>query len=343
MLYYKLLLVPFYILLSCLYGCIVFIRNMMYDKHWIQVSTFDKPIISIGNITTGGTGKTPLVIYLAQFFQKTGRRAGIISRGYGRKSKGMIVVHDGKNIITDVDNAGDEPYLMACTLQQIPIIVCEDRCNGIQTLIDYYSIDVVLMDDGFQHRKVKRDFDIITISSNDSASNYYLLPLGRLREPLKNIKRAQMVIYTKTDNFLYQPSMSIIEKFYKNALEFSMEKFALMKVHQDGYKKTFPPEESVFAFCGIGEPESFFKSLDKFDIKLGGKRIFKDHQDYTSQIINELSNQVKASSCKSVITTEKDLVKLSNLFIKDFDVYILKIELIINKESYFLEQIQSIF
>ena len=113
----------------------MWLRNQFYDFQWIKLAVFNKPIISVGNITSGGTGKTPLVIYLAQLLQKNGKKPGIISRGYGRKSQGLQVVHDGKKLLSDVDTVGDEPYLMACALKNVPIIVSEDRVIGIKELL----------------------------------------------------------------------------------------------------------------------------------------------------------------------------------------------------------------
>ena len=160
-------LFPFLIPLSWIYGIVIFLRNKLYDLGWIKGAIFNKPIISIGNITSGGTGKTPMVIYMAQLLQTKGKKPGIISRGYGREAQGLQVVHDGKKIIASVELAGDEPFLMANILKNVPIIVSENRIKGIKQLMDYYFADVIIMDDGFQYRKVNRNLDILTISSND--------------------------------------------------------------------------------------------------------------------------------------------------------------------------------
>ncbi len=234
---FRQIFLPFIVPLSFIYGCIVWIRNQLYNREWIKVAVFNKPIISVGNITSGGTGKTPIVIYLAQIFQKQGKNPGIISRGYKRKSTGLHVVHDGKELIADVNTAGDEPLLMASILNNIPIIVSENRIKGIKRLIDYYYADIIIMDDGYQHRKVKRDLDIITVSINDTKKNYRLLPWGNLREPLKNIDRADYVIYTKTKNFS-SPDIHIdIQRFIKAKYLISSSIPVLMKYDNLVYKK----------------------------------------------------------------------------------------------------------
>ena len=336
------LLTPFTCPLSLVYGIIIWIRNKLYDLGWIASFSFDIPIISVGNITTGGSGKTPLVMYLADLLQKNGKNPGIVSRGYGRKSQGMVTIHDGKELITDVENSGDEPYLMASALKTVPVVVCEDRHEGIRQLIKNNSVDGIIMDDGFQHRKVKRDLDIVTISANDTKYDYRLLPWGKLREPLQNIKRADAVITTKTNNFMPPNLHTEIQSIYKGNLFFSTIVPIIMKYDSSGYHKSLPPSDPLFAFCGIGEPDSFIKSLTQLKLKLGGKRIFRDHQEYTDAVVKELSAQIKSSNCKAVITTEKDLVKLPDNFLEEFEIFIVKIEMEFENERVVLDVVRTI-
>ncbi len=339
---YRQILYPFLILLSWIYGCIIWIRNQLYDLGWIKDVVFNKPIISIGNITSGGTGKTPMVIYLAQLLQKKGKKPGIISRGYGRKSKGLQVVHDGKKIIASVELAGDEPFLMANILKNVPIIVSENRIKGIKQLIDYYFVDVIIMDDGFQHRKVNRNLDILTISSNDKKTSYRLLPWGKLREPLKNIDRANYAIYTKTENHKTPAIHSIIQPLLKtNPINSSLLPI-LMRYNSSSYQKTLIPDKPVFAFCGIAEPNSFINSAKELSLKIKGRIFFQDHQEYTKKVIIELSEQIKVCSINQVVTTEKDMVKLPKSFLTEFEVYVIKIDVIFENELVFHDIIQPI-
>ena len=336
------LLTPITFPLSLVYGSIIWIRNKLYDREWFSLSAFDVPIISVGNTTTGGSGKTPLVIYLSQILQRRGKKPGIVSRGYGRKSQGMVIVHDGKELIANVENSGDEPYLMASVLKTVPMVVCEDRREGISHLLKNNSADVIIMDDGFQHRKVKRDLDIITISANDKKEDYRLLPWGKLREPLQNIGRANAAIFTRTNNYNPPELLPSIEPFIKGELLFSTQQLTLMKYDEDGYRKSLPLEKELFAFCGIGESESFFDSISKLGLKSGGKRIFRDHQEYTESVITELSSQIESSNCKGIITTEKDLVKLPDSFLAEFETYVIKIEMVFENEGAILDLIQPV-
>jgi len=336
------ILTPITIPLSLVYGCIIYLRNLFYDLGWFTIEDFKLPIISVGNISTGGSGKTPLVMYLANLLIKNGKNPGIVSRGYGRKSQGLVVVHDGKEMKAKVESAGDEPFLMATILKSIPVIVCEDRREAIRHLVNSSTVNIIIMDDGFQHRKVKRDLDIITISENDTKNDYRLLPWGKLREPFKNINRSNAIVFTKTDNFT-PPNIHVeVQSVLKGSQFFSTMIPVLMKYDSSGYHKSLPSSEVFFAFCGIGEPGSFFKYIKQLDIKSGGKRIFPDHQEYTKSVITELSAQIKSSNCTAIITTEKDLVKLPESFLDEFETFVIKIEVEFETEKAVLDMIQSV-
>ena len=336
------ILTPITIPLSLVYGCIIYLRNLFYDLGWFTTEDFKLPIISVGNITTGGSGKTPLVMYLANLLIKNGKNPGIVSRGYGRKSKGLVVVYDGKEMKVKVESAGDEPFLMASILKSVPVIVCEDRREAICHLVNSSTVNIIIMDDGFQHRKVKRDLDIITISANDTKNDYRLLPWGKLREPIKNINRSNALVFTKTDNFTPPNMLAEFQSVFKGNSIVSSIIPVLMRYDSSGYHKSLPSSEVFFAFCGIGEPDSFFKSIKQLDIKSGGKRIFPDHQEYTKSVITELSAQIKSSNCAAIITTEKDLVKLSESFLDEFETFVIKIEMEFEIEKAVLDMIQPV-
>jgi tetraacyldisaccharide 4'-kinase len=265
-----------------------------------------------------------------------------VSRGYGRKSQGLVVVHDGKEMKAKVESAGDEPFLMATILKSVPVIVCEDRREAICHLVNSSTVNIIIMDDGFQHRKVKRDLDIITISANDTKNDYRLLPWGKLREPIKNINRSNAIVFTKTDNYTPPNMLAEFQSVFKGNSIVSSIIPVLMRYDSSGYHKSLPSSEVFFAFCGIGEPDSFFKSIKQLDIKSGGKRIFPDHQEYTKSVITELSAQIKSSNCTAIITTEKDLVKLPDSFLDEFDTFVIKIEMEFEIEGAVLDMIQPV-
>ena len=338
--FFRQFLFPFLIPMSWLYGCTILVRNQLYNLGWIKTTSFDKPVISVGNITSGGTGKTPLVIYLAQLILKNGKKPGIISRGYRRKFHGLQIVHDGKKLLSDAESVGDEPCLMGRVLKKVPVVVCEDRSRGIRELLDYYSVNVIIMDDGFQHRKVKRDLNIVTISANEKHENYWLIPKGNLREPLKNMKRANLVIYTKTENYRTPDIHTEIQQNYKGTIINSSLEVILMKYNTSGYHKTPAPTKPLFAFCGIAEPDSFINYAMKLGLKIEDRKWFRDHQDYNKTVIKQLSEQIRKSSSRYVVTTEKDLKKLPDSFLAEFKVYVIKINVVFENESIIKDIIQ---
>ena len=332
------MITPILILVSWIYGLIIKIRNKLYDLHYIKSHSFNKPIISIGNITAGGTGKTPLVIYIATLIINQGKKPGIISRGYGRKSKGKIIVHDGKKMLVDVNMAGDEPFLIGKKLNNVPIIVSKNRYEGIKKLINNYFVDVIIMDDGFQHRSIKRDLNVLTISGKESLKNYKLLPWGKMRESLSNINRSNLIVYTKTN--LTPKIHQTIKKIYSKNYILSNYQLQLYNYNLNQYNQNIA--EPVFAFCGIADHNSFFESITQLGIIIKGKKHYRDHQNYSDRIIRNLLEKIKKLKLNTIITTEKDLVKLPKFFINTFQIYVLQLSIIIKDKSIINKEIKKL-
>ena len=327
---------------SGLYGLIVYIRNTLYNYKIITIHKFNKPIISVGNITLGGTGKTPLVIYIAQMLLKNGNSPGIISRGYGRVSSGIQIVHDGKKLLSDIKTSGDEPYLIAKTLNKVPVVVSEKRVLGIRQLIETFFCDIIIMDDGFQNRKINRDLNLLTVSTNDLLKDYRMFPWGKLRESIKNINRADYIIYTKTNNFRLPAIDSIIKKFTAVPKTTSILKPTLMKYSNKSYFKSAIPDAPCFAFCGIADPHSFIKMANNLSINIYDHLFFLDHQDYNQNILNKLLKKINLKLTNNILTTEKDLFKLPQWFYENNNIYVIKINLEIEKQTEMFNKIQSI-
>ncbi|MBC8213901.1 MAG: tetraacyldisaccharide 4'-kinase [Candidatus Marinimicrobia bacterium] len=312
--------------LSLIYRFIVFLRNTAYDFGILKVKSFDKPVISIGNITTGGTGKTPMTIFVADELIKLGKTPGVVSRGYKRQSKGCVVVCDGNKICTDSSIGGDEPYLIASSLK-IPVIVDENRSRGIEKIINEFAVDVVILDDAFQHRKAHRDLDIVLIDTTDEISQLKLLPLGKLREPLQNLKRADIVCYTKTD---FPLNDRIYNKYLSNkAIKVNSNHHPILQKHNENVNL----EKGIFAFCGIANPNSFIESCNNLEIIPDEFIPFSDHVIYTEKKIEYLNNKILQSNCDIVMTTEKDLVKLPTIFINKHNLSIVKIKTKMSEEN----------
>ncbi|MFH2004154.1 MAG: tetraacyldisaccharide 4'-kinase, partial [Bacteroidota bacterium] len=190
---WKIFLLP----LSFLYSIIIFIRNLFYDIRVFGVNRVNVPVISIGNLTAGGTGKTPVIEYLVNYFKRKNIKVAVISRGYKRNTKGTLVVSDGSSIIAKPEQAGDEPYQIAVRFQEAVVIVDENRFRGAKLAVEKYKPEVILLDDSFQHRRIHRDLDIVLIDVTKPPHKEYMLPAGLRREPLSSLKRTNVLLFTR--------------------------------------------------------------------------------------------------------------------------------------------------
>ncbi|MBT7514428.1 MAG: tetraacyldisaccharide 4'-kinase, partial [Candidatus Marinimicrobia bacterium] len=175
--------------LAMFYWGLVYWRSLFYKYGFFVSRRLPCSVISIGNITVGGTGKTPTVIFLAEYLKGKGKRVAVLSRGYGRATKGTLMVSDGNGPNVSWEKSGDEPFLMAKKLNQIPVVVDEDRFRGGMFIMQKFNPDIILLDDAFQHRAIERDLDLILVNSGDKSFDHKLLPYGLLREPWMNINR----------------------------------------------------------------------------------------------------------------------------------------------------------
>ena len=184
---------------ALVYGFIILCRNSFYNLGFFKSHKLPCTVISVGNLAVGGTGKTPTVIFLAKYLQKKNKKVTILSRGFGRSTRGTILVTDGNDTKFSWQEVGDEPYLMAKLLNGVPIIVDENRVRGGMFAIKNFNADIILLDDGFQHRSIIRDLDFVLINSRDKQSDHKLIPSGILREPWLNIDRSSAIILTKSN------------------------------------------------------------------------------------------------------------------------------------------------
>ncbi|RUM32320.1 MAG: tetraacyldisaccharide 4'-kinase, partial [Aquifex sp.] len=257
--------------LSLLYGKIINLRNSLYDRGILKVKKLPVPVISVGNISAGGSGKTSFVIHLANLLKD--KKVCILSRGYKRKSKGTLIVSEYGNVKATWEEAGDEPYLMAKILPHVSVVVSEDRYKGGVLALEKLSPEVIILDDGFQHRKLHRDLNILLLKKKDLSDK--LLPAGNLREPLREIRRADIIVLTYQevnpfDFFTGKPTFKMFREFCC-LLNSSFEEIPL----------DFLKDKEVIAFSGLGDNEQFEKILKKLGIKVKKFIPFKDHHDYS--------------------------------------------------------------
>lgn len=321
-------------LLSNIYGYFVGRRNRNFDAGRIEVYKPDIPVISIGNISTGGSGKTPFSIWLAQRIIELEGAPAVVGRGYKRKGKGLVLVSDGLSILADYRQAGDEMSLIAEKLK-IPVVVDKKKVVAAQYANENLIIDCIIIDDGFQHRYVYRDLDIVIIDEA-TIKNQFLLPKGRLREMPESLKRADIIVYNNT-------SLELSDNYGKIVVK-AHTKISGIKLMQNDENSELASEISgkFAAVCGIANPQRFFSSLEEKKINIEKKYIFGDHHNYTCKHINKIIKYCVKNSIGRIITTEKDYVKLKEfqqLFQNNsINCYVLEIVLKIDSGQKELEE-----
>lgn len=292
------------------------LRSVCYARRLIRCHQLEVPVISVGNLTMGGTGKTPVVAHLAAFLQDLGYRPAIISRGYGGTAGNRVnVVSDGTTLFLDARQAGDEPRFLAETLPGIPVLTGIVRILPCRHAVQALGCDLLLLDDGFQHLSVRRDIDMVLFSAETLAGNSRVFPAGDLREPVSALHRAHLFLLTGTT----QTNRERAERF--SAL--LQHRFPGKPVFFSSYTPLgarHEPEGAVVpladlptplhGFCGIANPESFRQSLIGQGVTLAGFTSLADHQRYTPRMAQHIEDQAVTYGARALITTAKDVVKL---------------------------------
>ncbi len=271
--------------LSALYGAVVGGRNALYDSHLLRARALQGPVISIGNISAGGAGKTPFVILLGELLKARGIRFDVLSRGYGRESRGVLLVDPG-GLPRDF---GDEPLLIARRLL-VPVVVGEDRYKAGRFAESKFGPQIHLLDDGFQHRGLARDFDIVLVTPEDARDT--MLPVGRLREPVLALHRADAVVLASGAS---PESFPLVEK-------------TIWRVRRGIVVENIPLRPMVF--CGIARPQNFLLQLRAAGVDPAAEAFFRDHHAYNEKDIRELQQLKQRSEASGFVTTEKDAVNL---------------------------------
>lgn len=337
--------------LSALYGAAIHTRLSLYRRGMLRVSRLKAPVISVGNITTGGTGKTPLVEFVARALASEGRKVCVLTRGYGRDDAGRrVVVSDGQSVLASENRAGDEPRLLAEKLLGVSAVISDaDRFAAGDWALRNLGSEVFVMDDGFQHLRLARKLDVVAIDATQPWGQDHLLPWGHLREPISGLSRADCVVITRANQLDSVSALRAeLETLIPDKPVFSsrmtmrgftpLEKFLAMPAPIGN--QVIEIAEPVAAFCGIGNPPSFIKQLKSAGYEPVSTTLFPDHHRYTGDDINNVVRKAKAVGAESLLTTAKDAVKLRGLSF-ELPCYVLEIEISIDDESRFLEMIYS--
>ncbi len=317
--------------LSWLYGKGVNKRRIKAQKQAVKVSV---PVISVGNITAGGTGKTPCIMKLVQILKQMGKHPAILTRGYrGKLEKVGGIVSDWDKILLSAQLAGDEPYMMAMKISHTPVLVGKHRTASAQNAINM-GADILLLDDGFQYWKLKRDIDIVLIDCTNPFGGEHLLPRGLLRENLECMQRADIFILTKTEQVNSQIKDKIISRIKQwndQAFIIKSEQKPAGVVTYENWKKNIPifleniENRKAFLVSGIGNPSSFQTTSEMAGFIITGSINFPDRHCYVNTDIEKVTQMAIDSGADIILTTEKDAVKL--MPISSIPLYILKIEM----------------
>ena len=331
-----------------IYALIIAIRNWLFDKNIFKANKVSANIISIGNITVGGSGKTPAVIYLLNLLKTEGKKVGVLSRGYGRKTKGYLLVSDGNKILTSVDDCGDEIFLTVNECM-VPGAVSENRFEGANKFINDTQINTIVLDDAFQHRWIKRDIDLVICEQkfliDESKLIRTLLPAGNMREPFKSLNRADAIIINRK----FSEAVEIpneLKNYFENKKIFHAKyktvNFVDVLKNAEYTVDEFIGQKSLLV-SGIANPYSFINVLSQSKIDTQNRMIFRDHKNYDIKEVEEIRKKFYSTNSYSVLTTHKDAVKLSRYSkeLDDIDIFYLKIELDVEEKEEFKEFILS--
>ncbi|PKL84177.1 MAG: tetraacyldisaccharide 4'-kinase [Ignavibacteriae bacterium HGW-Ignavibacteriae-3] len=334
----KILLSP----VAVVYSVITKIRNWLFDKNIFPSTKVKARVVSVGNLTVGGSGKTPAVMMIAEMLKTKGIKVGLLSRGYGRNSLGYVFASDGKSMKVTVDQCGDEMYFMADELK-LPAAVAERRVSGARNFIKDSNIETIVLDDAFQHRWIYRDLDVVIFDQRfldmSQKLEQRILPIGSMRESFKSLDRADVIIINrKFSDKIEIPEK--LKKYFEGKIIFTGYYEAVgifdVKTHHFFEMSEFQGQKSLVV-CGVARPFSFLNVLEKNKIDFTNKMIFDDHKNYSLNEVQLIRKKFYDTNAYSVLTTQKDAVKFIQYSkeLDDIDIYYLKIELRLDDQKNF--------
>ncbi len=291
---------------ACFYAIVIILRNLLYDKGWLKTHHVNATVFSIGNITAGGTGKTPLVIWLCNLLRERNISCAILTRGYKA----------AKNLKLKTQRYSDEPAIILDLCPEAKVIVNPNRLSAAADAVNNFGVKALIMDDGFQHRRLARDLDIVVIDATCPFGYEKMLPAGLLREPVVSLMRAGAAVITRCD----QTSEAELNDIETQLQSENPQIVIARSIHAPVYAKSTSSNEipldllkdkKIFAFCGTGNPNAFFTTLKKLETDIVGSRIYDDHHSYTNDDITEIYEEARYFDAALILSTHKDWSKIS--------------------------------
>ena len=320
------------------------VRNMLFDSGILKIHQLSCPVVSVGNLAVGGTGKTPMVIWLARFLSEEGWRVGVVSRGYkGEETEKVLVVSDGRDILAGSEISGDEPQLLARRLPGIPVLCSTKRALAAEAAVEQFRCEVVILDDGFQHRFIARDLDIVMLDARYPFGNGFLFPRGILRERTTALARAQVLVLSRFDG------SKEAEQSRKNLVGQWPDTTVVTATHRATriFKATTQRElplgsvknKRLAAFAGIGRPDDFFRTVHALGADLVHTTALPDHHPLTVELLATLVEEASTQKPELWLTTEKDWVRLPSDLPDSMELMILTVEIDLNGDSSLLKAV----
>lgn len=335
-------LMPF----GLIYGAVTRARLALYRKGLLHSFELGVPVISVGNITTGGTGKTPVVAWVARELARENLRVCILTRGYGREDEAArVLVSDGASILASVSEGGDEPLMLAEMLRgKASVLSDRDRVAAARWARAKLQSEAFILDDGFQHLRVRRNLDLVTLDATSPFGGGRLLPHGRLREPVTSLRRADAIILTRSEQSrdIYSLKREVEELSGRKQVFISRTRTGAVRPlsFQNAGTLSSPSSYRCAAFCALGNPQAFFNHLKRSGFDLSYTRAFRDHHNYTQSNIEEVEREARAHGAEALLTTAKDGVKLRSMSF-DIPCFVVEIEFDFEGETSLREMLRK--
>jgi len=314
---------------SPVYSTLMKTREKFYHTGIFRQHPLSVPVISIGNLVMGGTGKTPIVEHTARLLLNEGFHPAIISHGYGGSAKASVnIVSDGRDILLSPEQAGDEPYMLAQSLPEVPVLTGRNRLLPCRHATDRFNSDILILDDGFQHLTVKRSLDIVLFDSTTLAGNSRVFPGGPLREPISAMNRSHAFLLTGENIHNQERSgkfKNLLQQRFPNKPVFKSSTESYKLLAPDGKVSKVDTSKTFFGFCSISNPSRFQKSLTSLGIQLVSFQALKNHTPYNRSLVHNLCKKAAELGAKNLVTTEKDYTKLQRYKL-NLPLYVLQVQ-----------------